>query len=93
MIEHIYKERVHDEKSALLYAANCQLATVSDLAMKKSRGKWDYERQIKLAQNLVDWIHEFKIEVDKGNRVADIMALPSRSVKEWAEQYEPERKS
>jgi hypothetical protein len=58
--------------------------TVESLTMKKSKSKSEYERQISIAQNFVDWIHEFHIVVDPGNRVNDILALPNRSVKDWA---------
>lgn len=54
---------------ALLYLADCALATVSDMAMKKSRKKNEFERHIRIAQTAVDWIKDFKIMVTPGSRV------------------------
>lgn len=88
MKQHITEHTVHDQNDALLYMANCQLATVAEMALKKTRAKHEYGRQTDIAQLLVNWIQEFHIEVDSGNRVADVLALPSKSVKEWASKYE-----
>lgn len=81
---------VHTPEEALLYLASCQIATCEELAMKKSRGVNDYRRQLSIAQSFVDWIRDFKIEVDSGNRVADVLRLPSQSVAEFVKKYEPE---
>lgn len=82
----ITEHRVRDEKDALLYIANCQLTTVAEMAMKKKRPKYEYERQIDIAQRLVDWIKRFRIEIDEGNRVEKVLTLP---VREWAKRFEP----
>jgi hypothetical protein len=69
------KMRSHEVKSpedALLYLADCQLATVVQLAYKKSRGKGDYERQKDIAQHFCDWIKRFNIDVNPGNRVQKV---------------------
>lgn len=49
-------EEIRSVEGALLYFADCQLATVDELAMKKSRGKGDYDRQKRIAQKMCDKI-------------------------------------
>jgi hypothetical protein len=88
MKSHVYEHAVHDEKDALLYLINCQLATLTDMAMRKSRPKYEYKRQIDIAQNLVNWIQEFHIEVDEGNRVQGVLDTPSKTVEEWVKRFE-----
>jgi hypothetical protein len=85
----ITKNTIYSLEDAFLYLADCQLATVSSMAMKKSRQKFEYERQISIAQMFVDKIRSFKLKNDSGNRVNDILNLPSQSVAEWAKKYEP----
>lgn len=78
---------VKTPEDALLYLANCQLATVCDLACKKSRIKSDYTRQKSIAQLFCDWIRAFKIPVVGNNRVGDVTV--AGSVEAWAKKFEP----
>jgi len=71
-------------KEALLYLADCTLATVSAMAMKKSKSKHEFERQISIAQKACDWIRDLGID-PSGTRAADIVR--QQSVKEWASKY------
>jgi hypothetical protein len=81
------KYDVRTPEDALLYLADCQLATVCDLAVKKSRIKSDYARQKEIAQLFCDWIKEFKIPVVGNNRVGGVSVAGSVDV--WAKRFEP----
>lgn len=80
------KHRVRTPEQALLYLADCTLATVSSMAMKKSRSKSEFERQINIAQSAVDWIRDFNIEIEIGSRAHEIISNKI-SVKQWADKY------
>lgn len=81
------KYRVTTPEQALLYLADCTLATVADMAMKKSKSKSEFKRQIAIAQTAVDWIRDFKLDVEKEGRVKMILHLGG-SVAKWAESYD-----
>lgn len=85
----IQENTIHSLADAFLYLANCQLATVQSMAMKKRRGKYEYERQIRIAQKFVDHICNFHLKVDEGNRVNNVLNTPSKNVAEWLKKYEP----
>lgn len=82
------KELVRNEKQALIYLTDCLLATVSDMAMKKSRKKNEYERHIQIAQTSVNWLKDFNISIEIGSRAYEVMSSSSQSVKEWSSKYE-----
>lgn len=79
------KHKVRTAEQALAYLTDCTLATVCMMAMKKSRPKGEYARQISIAQCGVDWMREFGV-VDPGNRAADVLAMGG-SVADWAKQF------
>ena len=79
---------VKTEKDALLYLTECLLVTVSDMAMKKSRKKHEYERHIEIAQTAINWINDFNCNIEIDSRIYEILSTESRSVKEWAKKYE-----
>ena len=81
------KHLVRTPEQALLYLADCTLATVSDMAMKKSKSKHEFQRQIAIAQSAVDWIKYFNVEVKVGSRVYDVLALPDKKVETWSRSY------
>lgn len=84
------KHLVRTPEQALLYLADCTLATVADMAMKKSKSKNEFQRQISIAQSAVDWIKDFNIEVKVekvGSRVYDVLALPDQKVETWSKSY------
>ena len=81
------KHLVRTPEQALLYLADCTLATVADMAMKKSKSKSEFQRQISIAQSAVDWIKDFNIEVKIGSRVYEVLALPDRNVETWSRSY------
>lgn len=76
-------EKVRTVEQALAYITDCTLATVSHMAMHKSRPKGEYKRQIAIAQTAVTWMREMGVDVS-GTRAEEI----SSSVAEWAAQYE-----
>ena len=80
------KERIHTPEQALAYLIDCTLATVSSMAMKKKRAKYEYERQISLAQTGVDWLVSMKID-PSGTRAQDIIEK-KQTVAQWAAEYE-----
>jgi hypothetical protein len=81
------KHLVRTPKQALVYMAECTLATVADMAMKKSKSKSEFQRQISIAQSAIDWIKDFHVEAEAGSRVYDVLALPDRSVETWSKSY------
>lgn len=78
------KHEVRDPGRALAYITDCNLATVADMAMKKSRSKSEFERQILIAQTAVDWMVNMKIDFS-GTRVVNVVSVGS--VEAWAAQY------
>jgi hypothetical protein len=79
----ISSDRVKSPEEALAYIVDCTLATVSSLAMKKSRPAGEYKRQIAIAQHGVDWLRAFHIPSD-GTRAEHV----ATSVADWAKRYE-----
>lgn len=83
------KELVRTPGEALAYLIDCTLATVSDLASKKSRGKYEFERQIAIAQQGIDWATSMGVDLST-TRGADV--LKAGSVKLWAARFQPDPK-
>jgi hypothetical protein len=74
---------------ALLYLVNCTLATVSSLAMKKGTPKYEFQRQVSIAQTGVDCIRKFQIKVDAEIRLKQVIEAHAGNVLDWASQYKP----
>lgn len=72
-------------EEAMAYICDCNLATVSSMAMKKIRGKNEYRRQKSIAQKTCDWMEEFNVD-PSGTRAEDIIG--KTTVDEWAKKYE-----
>lgn len=87
MIRDNMKNQVRTPEQALLYLADCMLATVAHMAMKKSKGKYEFQRQISIAQSAVDFIKDFNIEVKINSRVYFVLELPDQSVETWSHRY------
>lgn len=68
---------------ALEYMTECTLATIEQYATKKTRPQAEFNRQIAIAQNGIDWIKRMGHGYKVGGRVAECIA--SESVKTWAE--------
>jgi hypothetical protein len=82
------KNRVRTIEEAFLYIADCNLATVSSMAMLKSRKKGEFERQIRIAQTMVNWASGFNLGHGE-TRLKEVFEFEN-DVKKWAEQYMPE---
>lgn len=80
----VQKHRVDSVDDAMVYITDCNLATVCRMAMRRSRSKSEFERQISIAQSGVDWIIKFDIP-HKGSRVEDVFTVGT--VAEWAETF------
>ena len=78
-----YDVRTPDQ--ALAYMIDCTLATVYDMAMKKSRGKYEYQRQIGIAQIGIDWAVFMGIDLSE-TRGAEV--IRAGNVKYWADKYD-----
>ena len=85
----MFKHYVRTPADALAYITNCTLATVGEMAQKKSRTKYEFERQMSIAQTAIDWMVQFGIDVSN-TRVEDVIA--AGGVKEWAQKYMPNEK-
>jgi len=78
---------VKSAQDAIAYLLDCQLATVATFALKKSRPKSEYARQVSIAQMALDWSVKFGSDLSK-TRGADVI-LSGGNVEKWAEQYFP----
>lgn len=79
------KHQVRDAGQALAYITDCTLATVCDMAGKKSRPKHEFERQMSIAQRAIDWMQSFGVDFS-GTRAADV--VEAGSVQKWAENFQ-----
>lgn len=75
---------VRTPEQALVYITDCNLATVSHMAMLKSRKKGEFERQINIAQIACDWMRDMRID-PTGTRAEDIIG--KKTVREWVDPY------
>jgi hypothetical protein len=78
---------VRTPASALAYITDCTLATVADMAILKSRKKYEFNRQIMIAQTAIDWMKEMSISYES-TRAIEVDKVGS--VKKWAESFMPE---
>ena len=78
---------VRTPEQALEYLADCTLATVADMAMKKSKSKSEFQRQIEIAQSAVDWLKAFNAKIEIGSRVYDVLSLADQKVETWSKSY------
>lgn len=85
----MHKDQVRTPEQALAYLVDCTLATISDLASKKSRPKGEFERQIRIAQQGIDWMKEMNI--DPSTTRAEEITNQGITVTQWAKQFMPEK--
>ena len=78
---------VRTPQDALAYLVDCQLATVSSMAMKRRRPKYEYERQVSIAQLGLDWSCAMGCTCDVGARAYE--ARNAGGVASWAKQFMP----
>lgn len=84
------KHQVRTPAEALAYITDCNLATVADLAMKKSRPKGEFARQISIAQTAIDWLRTFDADFSK-TRANEVIAEYGGNVEAWAATYHPKQ--
>jgi len=80
------KYEVRTPADALAYLTDCTLATVAEMAMKKSRPKGEYVRQKLIAQTGVNWMVCMKVDCS-GTRAEAV--IEAGDVEAWAAQFEP----
>ena len=76
---------IKNAEKLVVYLVDCTLATVADMAMKKSRPVYEYQRQKNIAQRTINHMEEMHISPE-GSRAEDI--LGKMSVNEWAAKFE-----
>lgn len=84
------KNNVRTPEQALAYLTDCTLATVCDLAGKKSAPKWETERQISIAQTAIDWMRAFRIDSGR-TRSTEVINEFGGSVSAWASKFRPQK--
>lgn len=84
----MFKHSVRTPEDALNYITECNLATVLDLAGKRSRPAGEFKRQVDIAQQAITWMQEMGVEVQSG-RAKKVIANFQGSVMAYAESYFP----
>ena len=79
------KCNVRTADDALVYLTDCTLATVCQMAMLKSRKKYEYERQKAIAETAIKWMDELSIDYSstRAKRVKECGGVDA-----WAKTYE-----
>lgn len=75
----MHPHEVRSPEQALVYLADCTLATVSSMALLKSRKKSEFKRQIEIAQKAVDWIRDMKID-PAGTRTEEVLSTTGMGI-------------
>jgi hypothetical protein len=81
----MHKYQVKTVEQALAYLTDCTLATVIDMAMKKRRVKYEFERQISIAQTAFNWMN--LMNIDYSHTRAEDVKNSGGNVANWAKQY------
>jgi len=81
----MFERDVRSPEQALAYITDCTLATVASMAMKKSRAKGEFQRQISIAQKSIDWMDQMGVSME-GTRAEKVMAQGG-SVDHWSKQF------
>ncbi len=80
------KHMVRTAEDALAYLVDCTLATVSDMAGKKRRPKYEFERQIEIAQIGLNWMRNMSVDCST-TRAQKVIEQFNGNVAKWAESY------
>lgn len=86
----MHKNQVREPGDALAYITDCTLATICDLAGKKSRPKAEFTRQKMIAQTAIDWIQQMKIDFSN-TRIVEV--IEAGGVDAWAQTFYPKTNS
>jgi hypothetical protein len=76
------KHQVQSAEHAFAYLIDCTLATVAELAMKKSFSRRTFQRQVHMAQTAIDWAIQFNVSL-AGTRAAEVIEVGG-DVAQWA---------
>ena len=82
------KYQVKSPGDALAYLTDCTLATVADMAMKKSRASNEFIRQKEIAQRAINWMDGIGVDYST-TRAWEVKNMGSVSA--WADQYDVKR--
>ena len=81
------KHQVCTPQHALVYMADCTLATIIHMAAKHSRGKNEYKRQVGIAQDAINWIQTMNLR-HYNTRAREVIEEYNGSVQKWADQFD-----
>ena len=84
------RNQIKSPGDAMDYLTDCTLATVGDLAGKKSRSRYEFDRQISIAQTGIILMRQFN--VTPTGRAAEVVREHHGSVREWADCYDVKAK-
>jgi hypothetical protein len=86
MTTHIeWRDKYAKAMQGLLYALECNLATVEYLAMLKRPSKSELERQINIAQKTLDCIQSCGYDASEHSiRIGDVYQFHNNNVQKWA---------
>lgn len=73
---------------ALCFLTECTLATVASLAMKKSKSKSEFARQISIAQKGIDFIKQFNCMIEVESRVYTVITYYDGSVENYSKKFQ-----
>jgi len=72
-------------EKVIAYLTECTLATIGTMLTKKRIPKYEFERQVNIAQKGIDAAMQFPLESIAGyGRVDDVIKIFDCSVKDWA---------
>lgn len=75
------KYQIRTTEQMLAYITDCTLATVCDMACKKSIPRNEFSRQIEIAQTAINWMVQAGIDTST-TRAEDVLEIGS--VRDWA---------
>lgn len=74
---------IENANQALAYVVDCHLATLEELARAKSPPKYEFQRQLSIAQSSINWMVQFKVDFSD-TRAIDVQE--AGSVIAWVNQ-------
>lgn len=85
MVRVITSNTIKNASEALLWLADCTLATVAKMQMKRNPTKYELSRQISMAQTAIKWIRAENLEIPEFTRVRDVIDDYGGIVQDWAD--------
>lgn len=78
---------VKTKDDVIAYMIDCTLATVEGLAGKKSRGKHEYHRQQRIAEQGIQWARQMGVDLST-TRAQSVIDEANGNVSMWAAEFE-----